>query len=682
MTSSLHLHTLKGCTPQPLAHYLKALGVLRLLAEQADSATRGLWRDGVFCIVTSLDEEELLSFFLERYRPTPLIAPWNGGSGFYPKDTKSGIDPISASEAPRFKAYAGAIKAARLQVDGADKSPKDDTKAALLAASRRGWRGPELEWLCAATVLAEEGNPKYPALLGTGGNDGRLDFTNNFMQRLVDLFEPETGRPLPEAHRLLAASLHGQPSDELVNSKIGQFDPGAAGGANSTSSYKGESLINPWDFVLMLEGSLVFQASVVRRLDGRGLPQASAPFALRGQAGGYASASKADESARGEQWLPLWSRPATYAEVQALFHEGRLQVGGRRAERALDAARAVAGLGVARGITSFQRYGYLERNGQSNLAVPLGLWPVQAEPRAALLGEIDEWVERLRRAADGKTAPAAFGRAARKIERAMFAVCEGTSASDWQSLLAELGAAEDMLAGRPKSTAESRLRPLPRLSEGWLDALDDGSAEVSLAAAIASQVTPAWASPAGPGQGLGPVRVHCLPIERSKGFWKFAATDTGLLKSPRVVWSGRDLVTDLAAVALRRAIEGARLGTKRFPLQGRCPTSLADLERFVRGEVDDEKIARLARGLMAIDWPQAPRSLREETEPWQPPSHLLALFKTLYAPLLTGGKGRRLRDLAERTPPLDAAPLRLLLAGRLDAAGRRAATRLRGSGAR
>ena len=35
---TLHLHQLKGCSPTPLANYLKALGILRLVAGQADAA--------------------------------------------------------------------------------------------------------------------------------------------------------------------------------------------------------------------------------------------------------------------------------------------------------------------------------------------------------------------------------------------------------------------------------------------------------------------------------------------------------------------------------------------------------------------------------------------------------------------------------------------------------------------
>ena len=42
-SSMIHVHQLDGCAPAPLAHYLKALGILRLVAEQADRDARGWW---------------------------------------------------------------------------------------------------------------------------------------------------------------------------------------------------------------------------------------------------------------------------------------------------------------------------------------------------------------------------------------------------------------------------------------------------------------------------------------------------------------------------------------------------------------------------------------------------------------------------------------------------------------
>ena len=84
---------LQGCTPTPLASYLKALAVLRLVAEAGangggDSDVTGFWRDDIFVLRTRLTKDEFRRFFLERYRPTPLIAPWNGGSGFYFQEGK------------------------------------------------------------------------------------------------------------------------------------------------------------------------------------------------------------------------------------------------------------------------------------------------------------------------------------------------------------------------------------------------------------------------------------------------------------------------------------------------------------------------------------------------------------------------------------------------------------------
>jgi CRISPR-associated protein Csx17 len=54
---------LSGCTPEPLMSYLKALGILRLVAEQADSEAQGAWRGGVFVLASTFDEAALLKFF-------------------------------------------------------------------------------------------------------------------------------------------------------------------------------------------------------------------------------------------------------------------------------------------------------------------------------------------------------------------------------------------------------------------------------------------------------------------------------------------------------------------------------------------------------------------------------------------------------------------------------------------
>ena len=664
---TIHVHHLAGCAPEPLSHYLKALGVFRLVAEQPDPRARALWKDDVFTLVTSLDETALSRFFLHDYAPTPLVAPWNGGSGFYPNDTKEGIDRIAASPAQRFQAYRSVIAQARGLVVGMAESPKKEEKNRLLQRCRSEWTVDGLSWLNAAVVLTGEDSLQYPGLLGTGGNDGRLDFTNNQMQRLVELFDTATGAPQGEATQLLGAALFGGAVAGLQRRAIGQFSPGSAGGANQTSGYAGDALINPWDFVLMLEGAIFFQVAAVRRLDSSGLSQASAPFAVRAQAGSYASACATDESARGEQWMPLWQGAASLAEVRALFAEGRLQAGGDRAHKALDAARAVARVGVARGISSFVRFGYIERNGQSNLAVPLGRWPVQMDPNVELLDEIDPWVQQLRRASHAAGAPASAGRALRQIESAMLAVCRGGSGERWQRVLLALAEAEDLLVARPKATVEARLQPIPRLSPPWLDATDDGSAEMRIARAIASQTGPIDRRSSA---HFGPIRAHCLPLDPASGFLRFAAGSDRLHHDPRVVWTGRDLVADLGRVAMRRVMEHERFGSEAFPLHGRAFAMLDDVGQFLRGELDEARIAGLGRAFMAINWPAVARPA--PLPPSKHPSALHAIFRLAYAPV-------RVDALVPRCDP---APLRLLLAGRLDAAAKAALRRFGTSGIR
>ena len=44
MAPERHTVELTGCTPIPLAHYLKALGILRLVSEQVDTDATGWWK--------------------------------------------------------------------------------------------------------------------------------------------------------------------------------------------------------------------------------------------------------------------------------------------------------------------------------------------------------------------------------------------------------------------------------------------------------------------------------------------------------------------------------------------------------------------------------------------------------------------------------------------------------------
>lgn len=656
----IQVHHLDGCAPAPLAHYLKALGILRLVAEQADRDARSWWDGDHFRLATRLSREELETFFLCDYQPTPLVSPWNKGAGFF-VDKDPALYPIQASKSHRFAAFRSGISASRLrleEISKADKKIRDikaetkirgmsteeknriktsenyknrlreadkqfkGLKADLIPSLRLNWRGARREWMDAAMVLADDGTPKYPALLGTGGNDGRLDFTNNFMKRLGEIFDLDSdgGKPRSAAPDWVRGALWSTPVPRnLSGQPVGQYLPGTAGGANNANGPDSDSLVNPVDFILMLEGTIAFNSHASRRFGSSESSRAASPFVVNACGAAYASASVSDESARGEQWMPLWSRPSTYTELRQLLAEGRAQVGAKTAREPLDLARAVKRLGAARGIKAFQRYGYIERNGQSNLAVPLGRFETadQQSEHLACIDDLDSWLRRLRREVRDPNAPAHLAAVEKRLVDALFALTKHPRNSEcWQRVLSQLVEADETMAHGSGFAAQ----PVPRLRPAWVDASYDGTPEFRLALAFALQSCVYSVS----GRRVrDQIRRHWLPLEPKRTQlpldperkWRFATTGTDggtrLEMRPEVVMHGRRGVDDAAALVERRLVEASQRGDRYLPLKSalRTAASIADLTALLSGGVDLDHTLSLGRALMALDrkaWTQQP----------------------------------------------------------------------------
>ena len=163
-------------------NYLKALGVFRLVAgdtEHGDPAVRGMWRGDRFALVTCLDRDQLLAFFLEHYRPTPVIGPWGARSGFYPGPSESSArDALNAivqaaDTNARLAPFRDALRAFAAEglrcLHAKPKTPKtvptawpkdrDDDLRALLHQSPRTFGKPTSLWTLplAAEVCHEKG---------------------------------------------------------------------------------------------------------------------------------------------------------------------------------------------------------------------------------------------------------------------------------------------------------------------------------------------------------------------------------------------------------------------------------------------------------------------------------------------------------------------------------------------
>lgn len=586
--------TLAGCTPEPLSNYLKALGVLRLIIEQKqDRQAKGYWHNDAFILVTRLTQEELENFFLYHYQPTPLVAPWNGSTGFYPKDTaqKRLLNSIQQAKSERFRIYGATIASAQEQVDALSLTvqPKEkEEKRRLLERLRNELPDEAVKWLDTCALVTSE-DLKFPPLTGTGGNDGNFEFSRTFMQQLQELIDFTTGEPAANAASLLRAALFDTTLPGLpFRGKIGQFNPIAAGGANAVPGYDADSRVNPWDFVLMLEGIMLFTAGATRRYEQSEQGGFAYPFTVRPSNVGYGSASEGDE-ARAELWIPLWSTPTGLRELQTLFSEGRAKVGDRPARYGVDFYRAVSNLGRDRGIDEFVRYSFQVRNGLSYFAVPLDRFQPKANPQVDRLTEIDNWMDSFRRAAQDTNAPASVKRTQRRLETTI--VDLSRDKATLLDVLIVLGEAESALDRSLKFTQEKFLRPLPLLRPTWVSACADNSSEFRLGLALASN---------GLRQRLVRARQGASPR-----FWEWAGNEDGV-----TTWTTGDLASNLIAWLKREEIEAQRQEKETAKSSNPSDTykpfaALDDMVHWINQDVDDERIEAIARGLSLVNLSQS-----------------------------------------------------------------------------
>jgi len=239
MTSpTITRHVLSGLRPEPLASYLAGLGLIRVLGEQADAAATAAWTPNGLVIGTTVPDVAV--WLAEEYVPTPILSPWNNGSGFGAKDKEPlrALDALLAHPSTRLAPMKDAIARAREAVRKA-RAEGWITDVGVVADKRRivqefRNRCPDavVGWIDAAVVLAGK-DTVFPPLLGTGGNDGRLDFSTNFHQRLLEVLGPSDQQrttSLGCARDLLA----GTEAEQLAHAGIGQFDPNGAGGPGSS----------------------------------------------------------------------------------------------------------------------------------------------------------------------------------------------------------------------------------------------------------------------------------------------------------------------------------------------------------------------------------------------------------------------------------------------------------------
>ena len=591
---------LQGCCAEPLGSYLKGLAVLRLVSEQSDDEARLRWDGACFQLESKLDDETVLDFFMNQYRPTPILAPWNGGSGFYKKDRKIGLEAISASNDERFADYRRAIEIASnipevAQAKGESKNDEDERRAAVLRACRNMLPDVSIDWLDAAIGLSADGKRAFAPILGTGGNEGRLDYTNNFMENIATLLVAPTKKTPVRA--LLANALFNRDATAFEPASAGQYDPGRAGGFNQGAGVETKDIpSNPWNLVLALEGSVAWAAGLYRRQGVSYRSFLCSPFTVRASPVGYSSAgSKDEQTARAEIWAPLWRRPVRYAELKVLLREGRASVEAKPAQTGLEFAQAAAMLGVDRGIDRFMRYDLLKRRGDSYIALPAGQFRVKHRRDADLIRELAPILDSADRVLTRP--PAAYESLRRQVDQAMFnALLRGGNEA-----LLDVAAAVGRLHRRVLIT-EKGVRFWRGLGQKWIERLSDYP-EARIAAALASIYD----------SDAGAIRDN------------LDATDQ------KFSWIGSSLADRLVSVLKRRLLTADAENAKTNPVASSYEARVQDAGRFIDGDVDDSLIEDLLFAFLLVKWEQIPRQSRQPVEQF-PVWPVYALLKHLFLP--------------------------------------------------
>lgn len=597
--------TLPGCRTTPLGGYLAALGLLRAVTRLLDCEATGHWVRQQFVLDSRCGAlDDLVDQLLARFEPESIVSPWNEGAGFVPKSSNRTaaelVEAVRISTDPRFARLKEAIHAGdRVVALGRERGwgSKGDNlwdkarKRDVVGLCRNEFPDHALPWLDAAVALGQDDDPAYSRLLGTGGNFGRQDLSATYLARLQSVLTDRRTRGW--LHSLLS----GVESMPYLRDAVGQFDPGRAGGIQSSPLEKADDkgFVNPWAFLLAMEGALLFATAVVRR-HGAEYTRVALPFQVHGSTAGYLTQAPG-EKVLGELWAPEWSVPARLDEVAHLLAEGRAEWDGRPARSGLDFARAVSTLGVDRGIAAFERYLFVDRHGQNPLAISAGRIEVRRRRGVQALAGLDVWLDWLRRA----ELPSQAQTGLRAVEQALFNHARSGSADLLVEVIAAVGRCHEAVA---RSGAARRLvRPLlMRDGPALLDELrqvaeDDVELRIALAFATARDTKPTLPLRA----LLSPVTVGPLLEWTHRPTLAPLGSGLGVALAEAVRRRGFPGAVEEVETKLEPAVKGVRIG-----YQWGVRITASVLRAFVAGALDEDRLADLLAGLLTVDWRDTP----------------------------------------------------------------------------
>lgn len=655
---------LPGCRHDILGHYLKAIGLLRVLAkcatpEHRDPDAEGWWDtdNACFCLRSPKypTPEKLAEFFALHYRPTPVFAAWNKVPGSSDKDSKKLGVHADWDTANRLSA--------RVVSAEERKKPANRTKliaSEALEAYRDAAASDVTEALDSIAAPFLRSNSEHPLFLSKGVA-GRAHLWRTHWEYLTTFQKHRaayenavekltahkgTARKLAilkqKAHATLQPIRQMLPFEESSSSsgkgKGTPFFPDAIKAYNIGSGWVTENYpFNALDYVLAVEGAFAMRGSVSRTLAANSRRFAAFPFVFDA---GEEMVDDANEvkGTSSALWFPLWNRPTTFAELSSFITDAQARLPGKEARFSAEFMRALHSQGVDAGFTGWQEFRFKMKASRVPWVTTGDYVESSFREDATRLNRalhpldesqfLDQFEIRWKGSKADSNSPhpvradinAAMETAAREttphhcldLLGAIFRACRQMAISE---------SFRDTLLGK----SARFFRPLPM--EDWnvlLAGLED-QAEFRIARAAASMVGHMK-------QGDGtfsevlPMLGSLLPLKLGPTGW-FLPTKGD--RSNQAVWTGTDVCRDLAAVLARRYLDS--LTDDRPALLSSFGARLSDVLAFLNRKLDDQLIARWIEALSLIGWEftKLDEERREEEEESLPIPPEYAALRTL-----------------------------------------------------
>jgi CRISPR-associated protein Csx17 len=370
---------------------------------------------------------------------------------------------------------------------------------------------------------------------------------------------------------------------------------------------------NALDFLLAVEGALALRGAVTRTLAANSRRFAAFPFVFDSGEEMLDDEGKVKGTAA-SVWLPLWDRPTAFSELSSFITDAQARLPGKDARFSSEFARALHAQGVDAGFVGWQEF-RLKMKASRVPWVCTGRYLGNTfSKRPALLNDalapLDEsgFLDQFEMLYEGGKVSS---RSPHVLRADINEVIEEATANPTPDNVLEILvrlyevfrrlALSQSLRENIGKTRErvAFFKPLPMDAwEGLLEGFDVvQNYEFEIARALAS-ITGRARQRAGEFSEVQPMLGSMLPLKCGPNGW-YVPTRTEDL-SKQAVWTGADLWQDLANVMARRYLDS--LDDDVPAIASPRPASLEALLAFLRGETDEQRIARWGEALSLVGW--------------------------------------------------------------------------------